>query len=332
MTFSQATHVRTKPPEWMELLELTNENIGDTLPPSDTSIRAIGRAVNQLDDETLEANRYYGIGELICQSARQLADDGLRQTVVETSGASLLYGSESTAHDKSAEQAVLHLHKDGFHLGDLHPSLLNPGLRPLNRTSAGLLDPPTRVLADTLTVTASNRKATKGGYTDRTDTRLSSSHVQQIRRGEPTADAVTRDSMAGAAYAYRAAYLAQHDLTPADNPVVTADGLRGIDATVVMGELSGLHQDKLAALVTDPFTSSVVEKTQWGKLRTRRTLLARYKGDVPDSEVEYDALHLQTLKCPARNVTGMIAIAGNLVPDILESAEDKLEALRRRKI
>ncbi len=325
-------HTRRMPPEWQELSEFAHDQLAaqaDPRVPEVDTILAVREAVDGLENDDLEKNRYYGLGNVVCNVYRKLADPNTRETVVREAGAELAdYYRRDNLVPKNGE--IPPFRADDLVIYPMHGAFL-----PVTRAASNALQSPVRLLTDTLTQAEKERQRLLE-YPHLADSgseeaaSLMDFGVRCIRQNKPAAEAVAREVLTGTLItlerAVKAKSLAANpDVLNLDvvNPVVTPEVIRATDIGPLAPRFAALRLDEFPAGGDDTI-HPYIEVEPTGTLRFKRELVGPEPTPVDDGIHSGPVLHSSRLGCPALNVPGMIPLVRELVPDILDAARQQL--------
>jgi len=305
---------RPLPPEWPMLEATANSMISPTVYYTDIGDETKQRLrshVDNLSNEALETNAYYGFGHGICVFARQLNNPYIENHLV-------LQGSRDLARASSKNEFP------GVQIGDIATRTMRNPFIALALLCMNSIETPRRLAIETCSDVLVER---------RLGAALSQQPLQELRKakmeaGELTAEIIGVNGLAGATGMLRRALLtisAQRGLTPSHKIYV-----RQLFDSARVDRLDLTKASLQAALLRlDEFTGSVLPQTlsvENNIAALDRTLLP-VKPDTRKHQ-QFDQphrfLHEERLFCPAVQVQGMIPRILGIVPRIIINAENNI--------
>lgn len=323
---SNPVYSRTTPAQWERLLAFTQSQVnnGQTDPvPTTANVHEVLGELSSLEDEALEENRYYGLGLVMCGVARALQQPKVRADTIQWAARNV-FDNPFSQRDPS----------DPFPLEEVSShSMHYPFLR-LTGEAASNMPPATLLLTDCLNAAANDRKwIIKHGSLPSDD--HGEWRYKRILNGSLTADTIALNATAATlSTLQRAVDLVRS--TPGTKEYIF--GLEG-DLEIIRAQSWRNVLVNFAALRLDEFRGDEFDtKSEFMDVTPDGTVI--FRKDKKPAELappkqpekdEFDSralLHAKRLKCPALHVSGLLRIVEDIVPDIIEAAED----MRKQKV
>jgi len=148
-------HTREVPNEWPGLLSFTERLVkGDTqVPVKRLAVLRLLNKLRPLTGEQLEANYYYGLGQIICGVSTALKDKDTRQRLIRTSAVGLLMNAASQRLDIPKDMPFVPK------VREIKPGFPHQPFKKIASEAWQELPPAERVLTDALTYATFFRRA-----------------------------------------------------------------------------------------------------------------------------------------------------------------------------
>lgn len=332
---------RPTPLEWEGLLAYSESALASCGQPQPTpaAVLDLYSEISKLDDETLEHNRYYAQGLIMCDFARLLLQPDTQEQTVDAAARAVW----RNWHD---ERSTMH---EGLRLSHVTGHSVRWPFLALAEHASNGLPRSTQLLADVLTLAEQKRSIARARPEESTE--LSDRHIHEIIRGEPTAEAVGLNALAGAIEVFRmvVAKLYVHNLAkqaeangekppkivktemwqPVVSEVLDAEELRALNlgnlgvrcAAVRLDEFS-MYLDKYIDISPEGMPMfSKGSLTPASKLRPPKV----HKRDTRA------LLHTSRLKCSAVYVRDLVPLVSSLVVDVVAKAQEYVDAQRNEE-
>ncbi|HSH55514.1 MAG TPA: hypothetical protein VK983_01660 [Candidatus Limnocylindrales bacterium] len=326
-------HTRRSPEAWDRLETVARGAL--CVEQSDTAnvrpaIAAVSLLAGELSDEELDANRYYGLGEVLVEFAHLLEEPDNYKHLVDQ--AAIRLAAEVATDRLLANQPVGSLRKT-----DLYAPHVNPVFDEAAYIASQSLPKETQLVADVLEVVARIRRDSGDmRYGLRSGAHalvfLSEDAVEQIERGEPAARRVKETALSGtlttlqfvidAHVAAKSEVFSHRDQEVPRDPLMSAEQIAGLDYANAAARMASLHMDEFSS-------SKQVEGNRF--LHISESDEVQFKREEvtprpsPDPAHGFTTLHQEVrLGCPALHVNGLMKRMRDMVPDILERAETEL--------
>jgi hypothetical protein len=329
--------------EWGRLLRLTHSEMdksGEDV-PTDEVIKSVWKAVEALDDETLEDLRFHGIGLIMCGVAISLHDPDTRSKVIRSSAGLIAQGWGDSSGSNSS---------DGLLLSDVNTFLMNMPYQKLAEQSAESLPRGTVLLADTLNFVSFNRSIKKTEPKTKVKREPDDYELSRLKKGDRTHKLVANVATDAATGVIRlilnerylqspVIILDPHEAVDArksKNPSV-AEALAGSDISDLNS--TGVAMRAAASMRQDEFLLNLeefVEITADGKARFLRDRVVRSR-DLPPPPIikrrtgDIAVLHQARLKCPAVFVDGFIPMMVDIVNETITEGQRQVDERLQRK-
>lgn len=322
-------HRQTEPLEWQPLINQTQEILaiygGLTRPAAEVGISL----VDELDNEALEVNRYYGLGKMMCGFTVLLCDPAVRSTVVDD-GAALLV-QEALRRQQYASDT-----RSGLCVDDILQTNYDQAFLPLRNRVYDRLEIPEQVLGDTLE--AVNAKRIAGlicenyGLGEITQAPLQQYCIGRVLNRGASADTICRSAADGAQYVVartlQLKYEAELGFTPTEalnhrvEEIIYESGLQNLGVKKFATQVAGVRTDEFnraqldAASYLDTNGAPVLDRSHFPSPPP-------LANTVPGSGRSI-SLHEARLGCPAVRVSGLIDVILHLMPDMILAAQRQL--------
>ena len=313
-----ADYSRTMPPEWdglvrdfsaqLELAEQQGGDVRERVAPTALDV------VESMDDEALEANRYYALGKIACGFARHIATPEARQHIVESVGAGLR--DVWSRHDEPRAP--------GLSLADVNEAQRDaqsgePGFDEVLKgyAYAGYyeLSRAEQLTADVLSTEAESRIAALH-YPENAfsrETKLSTVVEQAL-----SVETVATAALSGALTVFRVAGRKHKDVAYVEEGTLRVAELLEPETKEKLNLQSnakmaaGIRLDEIRGRL-----ASYVTLTDDGEVRWNRQAVPLASQLAPS----IFSLHAKRLKCPALHVRGLIPYIVDLMVDSLAEAD-----------
>lgn len=318
---SEFDHTRQLPTEWDGLHQQAQEILAiqsEPTPITPASAQAMLEVVDPLTDEQLEANRYFGLGKVCCEYAKEISSPTGRRTLIDVVSDELYAAQFISGATNEPGYRGLRLHdlivdeeKTNFSevIAETFYAKINAALLPSER-----------LLIDGLQVTASSRLKQRRGESD---------DAQKIRRNftgnEAVASNFVGSSLLGATIlTYWHTILkkpgGRHNPLVIENLPDTEEDFQEITKVAMNAARIRMDEFGNSALLT------LIERDETGTVRFRRDLLQPTPPLLAEqNQAELASIHEKRLFCPALHVVGMIPMLVRLMPAIIHETQSKLE-------
>jgi hypothetical protein len=329
MSSLEAAHpvyTRSTPAEWGDLLASTQDSLNtneDSLTPNATNVTSVLQELSTLDGEALDTNRYYALGLAICGVARSLQQPEIRAKTVKWSARNI-FENPYSERDPS----------DPFSIDEVTAFSMHYPFRQIARDAVNSLPSETHLLADCLNSAASSRQYTIK-YDHGSSENIEEWRAEKILDGNLTADIIALNTTAATLSTLRRAVKLVRSSSESEDHTF---GLEG-DIAIIRSQNWRNVLANFAALRLDEFTDSDEDgKSQFMDISPDGTVVFRKDRRnselAPPNQPSADDLHVRAilhekrLKCPALHVSGMLRLMQDIVPEILEAAEE----MRQEKV
>jgi hypothetical protein len=310
------THRREVPAEWNELQAHADNLIAQS--PEDSrwpdllpaNIAAMHEAVGALDNESLEANRYYGLGVALCYFARRMSDPDTYGKIVRRAAAEL--------HERAL------MEEDPFKLG-MQVSRIgrysyseNPWDE-ISRSSVADMSPLERLLVESL---YHNQIARDPGK----DIDLAGAQARQARGSSLISQSLATNIDAGISTVLKRGLMAKAPEGATDVTVrecIDPEQLGELPRTLHKSSvnLARVRLDEMHALeggAPHPIKDAVGvdDAGNW-------TFDRSYLDTAPSADTG-KSFHVARLECPAIQVPGLLQLVGRCAADIVRAADEEL--------
>lgn len=334
-TAPRTEYARQMPDAFVELEEYARTLL--TSLPGDHEIspgevRLLVERVDELDDETLEQCRYYGLGLVICGTMRQLNAPGRREHYVG-------WSSQWTANDyhKNSKNRNGGERDPNLRIGDFTPGKLSGYLEA--GAALGSMDQPRAILTETLMFVALKRmgffdEAIEGAK-DKPSLLESyeESAIENIIDGKYSRESVSNNLVAGTLIIMHAALVAKRMKQERDgleisqleraNPSVTAEEIRSLKIGSVAARMATLHLNQFRNIGDTSSMAELLSVDEAGQVRVEKDVLEAIPTDLM---VDGPTLpHVKAMKCPALHVPGMLRFAQELIAEVVEGTEQRVQ-------
>lgn len=300
-------HTRTVPAEWPNLVAAPSSAENAAYPTAEAPEIVLAK-VEALQDEDLDANRYYALGELACEFGRELQEN--HSDIVHALGREFYTHWEQKSWPR----------QQGLTFGELRnaqirSAVTGEGMRailmPYSLAGYNAVDPATRMAADALSVEASSRLRPlrhQGIEPFTTQQKL-----ERMRDNQFPAQEIARNALTGTlrTFMLAASRAGGHD---APEPSLATPVASVLDPAMLKKLNLGYIAPRAASIRIDEF---VLDLPQYIKtLEEPEEQVAWNRQAVPkasDLPENVSHLHSQRLKCPALYVRGLIPQVAKLV-------------------
>lgn len=318
---------RAVPPEWQNLLEATHSQLGERLGPNMKDTLSVYGQLDQLGDETLAVNKYYGLGLVMCGLARRLGDRAIRDQVVEDAVTCVSYHILANTEDDRTDVAIVKY---------MQVAPLTQPLIPIAQRAIDELSPATHFLIDALTGVAERRE--KAHILDEPlSGMLTNAYIlDSIRNGTAATTVIAANALAASNLVMRCVVdqLGPGVTEDADQPsrsrptaaefqqmLDDSDSTFEDDLDRVMLRSAGIRIDEIN---NAPLMRELVAIDKKGILDFQRCKLPQEPPLLPafsDRRHSHIVIHSQRLRCPSVHVEGLIPLVTRLVPEIMTITE-----------
>lgn len=308
-------HTRPVPAEWPDLSAYAEKVIPAEASPDRYMrrwdlFRLAGR-VKSLPDAPLEANYYYGVGELMCGIKQLLDIQRVREHVIGTAAMAMVKRA------LEIRGPMVPLDKPFTPLiGDLHPFTLERPFFRLANAAWEQMPAPQRALTDTLTATTLFRRPAVDRARHVPGPLVRLFIAEEARNSRLTAVQTARNSLTGAVAVLDAMLSKSH---PANVPSTKVLMQPICPAALEKVRPSKAFTDS-ARLRLDEFMAGAGWEGSGDSLRFNAEILKTSPPplcEVPDLE----HLHEERLECPAIRAAGLASdVARNILPSIITTA------------
>lgn len=327
---SKPEYLARKPSEWDSLLTTVESSIENEGAFGEESTRKTLVAVLTLDTESIEQNRYYGLGLVMCGIARAIHQPEQRAALIDNE-AQLIAADHANQEPRRSDSRL--------HLSEIK----RPGIHQVGRiveaeSAMTELPPAEAWLIKSLMLGRGIRRIIcdkenglrPGEVVSQLDT------VRLFELGERSTAKLIAQNLLNASYVLTRSAIAYEIGSQQD---LTSDEVLKNDPCL----FDSLTEDKLktiavtrAALVgtgfrIDEFNDSINEQLDYtpetSTLHVRRATLRRPPSPVErDDRGNWKSMHTGRLRCPALHVAGLIPTVVAMVPNILITADQKIMA------
>ena len=296
---------RRMPEAWSDLLAASNEALEHSKEwdPSEVSIAELNPTIEAVDDEALEACRYYAIGLIACELAKKIIIPEVRQASISWAATDLV------------DHHVWRSSKPHLVVGSVSSRQMKLPFEYIAVNVSSKIGRAEHFLANYLHLEADRRQFKKviGDEFTPNYSRRDAGH------------AVGSNSVAATATVYRLLMEKRLAGTDPDEVSVDLDYLNALDvrhvaaclATLRIDEfISTIDRDEPVALLLDADSKPVLDKTKLPPTPPQ------VNADAHPEEVNMTPLHDSRLRCPAIHVQGLLPIMQGIVVEIITKADN----------
>lgn len=318
-------YVREAPREWEGLMDYVERRVADCGQPTTEEARFLFGRFEEFDNETLEANRYYGLGLVMCGLARCLNDPTSRESITNRAAINIVQRNKNY-YRGTGDMRV------GLRVEDIDRDDIQAPFGNLTEQVVSNVSPVVLVIADTLSRVTSARQSALSNTCDGIE-RPSELDLEGITSGRVAVGAVVKSAVSATVGVIKNVL----------NKMYTQNG-NSYDVT---------------DLYTDPLIASIVPLENWTGLNLKRAVIgaARLRLDElsragllqslilvdgssvtafqrdllgpllpPQISPERGAplLHAKRLTCPALQVQGLVPMMLGIVHETLVEAERRI--------
>jgi hypothetical protein len=323
-------HVAKKTPQWDDLLAGVADILEDDGTFTQEGARKALDIALELDPEDLERNRYYGIGKVACEIARNLYVPERRAVFVDKEAAIIANAHDSYCATSQDITGIWQSHTGNrrLRLSEVEFPIGN------NKYDAGValanLPTVTGRLINTLVIASGMLRTTAQGQSvDRDNEYLIRMLVSEQPAAEQIGNGLLFTSYRIVHFGILHAIGRRTGVIPEairfKDPYIfdylDEQELRDMPVTTAALMAAGLRIDE----VRDGLENELEYVPDDDSLRMRQETLRRPPLPVAHNKHGYlESLHTARLRCPALHVTGMIPYVVDMVPDILIAADQKI--------
>lgn len=334
-TGGEVRYSRPIPPQWEELHTVVRTEVENSSPPLALAQTVSEYVAENLDADTLDTNRYYGQGLIICGVAQEIQKPDIRTTIVRRMGDVLFRHSLFRAS----------MNHDGLVISDVAGHAMGGAFDHITLAASKALPPETQLLNNVLELEACRRK-------NIISNRWTADPVVTSKEDYPISDAIEKDlaadtitfattSAASALFRVvlqkRYRYLIEQEIMtdtaprePAVASILQHGGLEPLSLQRLGPQVAGLRQDELENL------EDLLDVSDDGHLMFRSDRMTPQRRLAPpqygeDQENQQIVLHTKRQRCPALFVPGMIGFVLDVIPEAVTIADDKLAEVKQRQ-
>lgn len=315
-------NAQRKPAEWDGLIDVANAAIDPAQPYSGQSqaLLDVWCEVGSMDIETVEANRYYGLGLVACTFARACAGEAGCQRLIDTA----VQGLTGPRHVGYAVEQSITARKrrsQGLYLGELSPS---PPFVPyaFGRDSYDRLPLAERVVSNGL----------EGLPKVPFFARRNSLSLIRTLLDDPAYRNVSDNAFAGATSLLRLALQRVHEartgiwiskedmLTTPIKAMADEATIAGLELTHTAAVMAALRTDEMLLI------GKIVQSDAAGRFYPERAAIPETPSPTVAVEARNIVHHTKRLGCPALYIAGLIPLVATALPEIVNEAQRRLLA------
>lgn len=309
-------NMRRQPAEWKELLTESDRLLIEELP--DVAAELLHAEVAELNDEALDTNRYFAIGEIMRVTASYLRQPHYWQFAVSS-------GSDAIVKDRcqtlsTRAQSTVDLPK--LQMGSLmmNSKRFGSGLADVMEGAQMDLTPAAQLLANVLYV-EQRKRLNVAGFVPASKKLLSLQEIEGVTGESFAATSIGPAAMSSMLRVYRSIITAQRGLPLNSRTcLVGHEDFRDIDPMAVSARYAAMHLHEFIHHTRPTNRHNGVFRDEAGAWRVPSDILVYKEPVVRETKV----LHTETLRCPALHVTGFLLQVAGLSADILEATQQKL--------
>lgn len=337
-------YARRMPEEFSELDEFACDLIGSSGSEPTTSpgeIRILVDRVEELDDEALERNRYYGLGLIACGMAQEMQDPRVREHYMGWSCTWTVNDFIKSRFDFTRTPAVPKLQPQTgeadmeLRIDDLQPGNLSGYL--IAEAGNKYVEYPTLVLINCLSlVSGLRRRSAEDKASDENSTleeadKAEEDITKEVLGGRYSIRSLGTNMTSATLAVIRAGLVTKRfhaqkcgeDINPLElsNPTVDAEEIRKLGIGSIAARFASLHFDQFRASGNPDGTNKLLGVSDDGELYFQANRITDNTADITSDDEEV-SLHQQTLKCPAIHVPGMLRLIQGLIPEIVTQTKE----------
>jgi hypothetical protein len=313
------------PDAWPGLLLYAQKILAQDIDPqyiSQEGALALCKRIDQLDNEDLDLNMYYGQGLLMCNFAQLLQEPGVQDRLVQT------IARKQLSHFLSAkQQPVLNQYC-------IEPSIFSDELLKPARQAAAELDPSTRLLVNALSAMAIDRRFVATFPGAKNGRPITPFYLRLLRDGEAAPRHLAENATAGAGRILHQAikHCAGLDEAATLEQIVASGVLscpESYRSTAVNGARVRLDEINDVPTYDDLFSVDDTGNLVFEREHLRAALPPPKPGGPDD--ISLQVLRQARLSCPAVRVPGLITLALELTASVMVETQKRYEAYQDKQ-